>query len=356
MLKYVHIADWIRRRIADGVIAAGERLPTEHDLCGQFGVSRQTVRSALKSLEAEGAIARRQGSGSFACPPRDAQKAETLRIGVISTYIDDYIFPGIIRGMETVLHANGYVMQLVCTYNRVENERQLLRYFLSNPVDGLIVEPTKSGLPNPNLSLYQKLGERKTPVVFFDAYYPGCAIPYVALDDRMAGKLATGRLLAAGHTRLAGIFQGDDIQGHLRYAGFAQALTERDIDLDAGRTLWYASEDIPGLFSDAARVLGRLQGATAVFCYNDGIALRLIEFLQARGIRVPEALSVISVDDSAQAAYGTPKLTTVRHPKERLGEMAAGNLLARMRDPAFDANHLFPPALVERDTVMPCQR
>lgn len=353
MTKYQQLAQWIKEQIAERQLPTGAKLHTESELCALFGISRQTVRQALAQLEEERVIERRKGSGSYVLAPMAANGAPSMRIGVISTYIDDYIFPGIIRGIEQVLQREGYAMQLACTHNRVENERTILQQFLAHPVDGLIIEPTKSGLPNPNLPLYAQLSACGILVVFFDAHYRDLPAPYVALDDRAAGRLATEHLIEAGHREIAGFFQSDDLQGHLRYAGYVDALLAAGLPLRAEHTVWFASEDIPALFDDDARISQRLDGCTAAFCYNDRIAASLVLFARTHGLQVPEHLSVVGVDNSPLALLCDPPLTSVQHPKEALGITAAENLLRRMQNPSFDATAIFPPTLEPRKSVMP---
>jgi len=219
MTKYLQIVSWIHQQIACGFLNVGDKLYTESELCERFGVSRQTVRQALGLLVTDGVISRQRGSGSYINGARvTRQAATTMNIGVISTYIDDYIFPSIIRAMEKALRKNNYSMQLCFTSNRIENERQALQSYIDKQsIDGLIAEPTNSALPNPNLPLYAQLAKMGKPVIFFNAYYPESDIPHIALNDRAAGKLATQHLIDMGHRGVAGIFKADDIQGHLRY-------------------------------------------------------------------------------------------------------------------------------------------
>ena len=349
--KYRVLAGWIKERIQNGEILPGERFYSENELGEMFGISRQTVRQAITLLQAEGYVQGRRGSGTYVTYRPEVAPARTMTIGVISTYVDDYIFPPIIRGIGKTLSKNGYSMQLVFTLNKVENETRALKSMLERGVDGVIAEPTKSGLPSPNIELYRQLAERQIPVIFFNAYYPGLALPHVALDDKAAGKVATQRLIRAGHRKIAAIFQSDDLQGHLRYAGYLEALMENGIDMNANRVLWFATEDLASLFVDEARILRRMEGASAVICYNDQVALRLLAVLAKNDLEVPRDLSVVSVDNSVLAEHSTPPLTSVNHPKEVLGKAVAENLLRRIESPAYDASVEFEAKLVERDSV-----
>ena len=160
--KYQLVASTLRREIADGIFAEGSLLTTEEELKRRFQVSRQTVRQAIALLEDDGLVVRRRGSGTYVKHgPR--RHGETLTVGVVTTYITDYIFPSIVRGIEHVLSANGCMMNLSATYNRADHERMLLQRALEHGVDGLIIEGTKTALPNPNMALYRALKEKNIP-------------------------------------------------------------------------------------------------------------------------------------------------------------------------------------------------
>lgn len=352
--KYQKLVQWLKEQIHEGAFKPGDKLFSENKLCEMFGISRQTVRQAIGILESEGYLERHRGSGTYVTQNTNAARAKTMNIGVITTYVDDYIFPPIIRGIGKVLSKNGYSMQLSFTLNRVENETKALQDMMSRQVDGIIVEPTKSGLPNPNIEVYRQIARQDVPLVFINAYYQelqGLPFPHVALDDRAAGKTATRSLIKAGHRDIAAFFQSDDLQGHLRYAGYLEALIESGIRMNARRVVWFATEDITSLFDDETRIRERMDGATAVVCYNDQIASRLTVFLKQQGVRVPEDISVVSVDNASLAEHTTPPLSSINHPKEILGQMAAENLLKRINNPGFDANHEFEAKLVERSSI-----
>ena len=221
--KYQMVADSLRTDILDGVYQKRMLLPTEQLLCQQFQVSRQTVRQALALLVSEGLIERRQGSGSHI---RDRSKPAPMphrSIAVITTYISDYIFPSILREVENVLSDHNSAPLLFATQNQVSNERKVLNTLLDlTSLDGVLVEGTKTGLPNPNLDLYRRLIDRGVPLVFMNGNYPELTDSLSVLDDNATGgRMLVDYLHQKGHQRIAGIFKNDDIQGHQRYAGYA---------------------------------------------------------------------------------------------------------------------------------------
>lgn len=352
LTKYAFLVKWAKQEIEENQLKAGTRFYSEVELAEKFQMSRQTVRQAFGILEQAGYLERRRGSGTFVVyGGPNAKRVQTKTIGVITTYLDSYIFPNIIRGIERVLAERGYTMLLSFTHNKVENESAALELLSKKNVDGLIVEPTKSGLYNPNRELYNEIHKQNKPLIFFNSYYPDMDYPCVCLDDRLVGKLATRHLIDAGHRRIAGLFQSDDAQGHYRYSGYVDALTASGLALHSSNVLWFTTEDIPFLSQDFDRVLRCLDGCTAVVCYNDQIAYTVVNALRARSIAVPDDISVIGVDNAELATMCEVPLTTLNHPKEKLGETVAQNILQLIENPNYDANVRFEPVLVERDSV-----
>lgn len=351
--KYQSVAESLRHDIANGMYQDGEALLTEAELKQKFGVSRQTVRQAIALLENDGLVLRRRGSGTYV--HHGARKhSGALNVGVITTYITDYIFPSIVRGVESVLTAENCIMSLSATYNRTDHERLLLQRVLESQLDGLIVEGTKTALPNPNIALYEKLWERNIPFVFINGYYP--QLPRcvsVVTDDVAGGRMAAAYLADRGFTRIGGMFKSDDMQGHLRYQGFINEMQDRGLLVRDETVCWFSTENKRRFLHDetSADFLSCLQnGLEAVVCYNDEIALELMEVLGEMQLSVPRDVSVMSFDNSAYAAVCYPKLTTLAHPKDAFGRLAAEKLL-RMIAGKTETSAVLPWSLVERDSV-----
>lgn len=353
--KYQTVAATLRREIATGVFAEGALLMTEEELKRRFGVSRQTVRQAIALLEDDGLVVRRRGSGTYV-KHGSRRHGETLTVGVVTTYITDYIFPSIVRGIESVLSAHSCVMNLSATYNRVDHERAILQKVLEHPVDGLIVEGTKTALPNPNLSFYQQLREKNIPVLFINGSYPqlaGC--PQVVMNDFAGGVLAAQTLLDKGFRRIGGLFKRDDRQGHERFRGVSETLTQAGQELPDERMLWYGTESREALFQqgEGQQLVERVRqgtGPDALVCYNDQVALQLCAALREAGCCVPQDVAVISFDNSAFAPLAHPALTTLNHPKDAFGALAAEKLL-RMIDGAQEESAVLDWTLVERESL-----
>jgi len=351
--KYLEIVNWIKLQIAQGTLETGARLQSEKELGEYFSLSRQTVRQATSILENEGVLERRQGSGTYIALNRTPNRTSTKNIGIITTYLDDYLFPGIIKGIDGVLTQQGYSIQLSITYNKIENEMKILNVLLENGIDGLIIEPTKSALPLLNLDLYRQIQKKGISCIFINSYYEELAFPFVMMDDYACGRSAAEYLLGKNHKRFAGVFKFDDRQGHLRYAGCTSALKKKGILLHEQNLIWFTTEDLEFFCTKTFEqlLLQRVAGCSAVVCYNDKIAIYVIEVLRKHKYKVPEDISIISFDNSDLATRNPVGLTTFSHPKQDLGKMAAINLLKLMRMEKINTAVKFAPQLVERESI-----
>ncbi len=323
--KYAVLAAELREKILSGIYAPGTRVPSENELAAQTGYSRQTVRQAMSVLEHEGLTDRVRGSGTFV-RQEFSSRPETRNIAVVTTYIGEYIFPDILRGIDDVLVQNGYTSMLSATRNRVDSERRILADLLQKPIDGMIVEGTKTALPNPNIDLYDEFARAGIPIVFINGYYPDLKNPvYVVADDRSGGAMAVKKLLAHGHTRIAGFFKNDDIQGHRRYAGFTQALRDAGLSMADDHVLWFTTENRDSLLSSCAAQT--VSGCTAAVCYNDEVALGLLGGPGRPGIPLPKDFELVSFDNSTYVHLAARPFLSLSTPKEQLGSLAAEKLL-----------------------------
>ncbi len=335
--KYQKLKEYLIDTIKSNQLKPGERIYSENELAEKFEISRHTVRQAIGELASEGWLYREQGKGTFVNRRPDEKPLQTKTIGVITTYLNDYIFPAIIRGIDRVVSENGYNIILACTYNQHERERLCLENFKNQNIDGLIVEPTKSTLPNPNLDMYRDLSSAGIPVLFIHGCYKELNYSYIVEDDILAGYMATKHLIELGHSRIGAVFKMDDIQGHYRFSGFQKAHLEAGLKYSDSRIIWFYTDEVEEKIKSGGggRFSSFLEECTAVVCYNDQIALEVLDIIRENGLSVPEDLSLVSFDDSQLAVASEIKLSTVAHPKEALGEEAGRaiiNMIERKKD------------------------
>ncbi len=352
--KYLQVADTLRQEIADGIFRDGQTLMTEEELRMRFDVSRQTIRQAISLLEADGLVDRRRGSGTYVRHgPRRRQGI--IHVGVITTFITDYIFPAIAQGMESVLNKNEAVLSLNAMYNDVKTERNILERMLEEPVDGLIIEGCRTALETPNRDVLARFAQRNIPVLFVNGYYPGMEhIPHVVMDDYGGGRLAARTALEKGYTKPAGLFKTDDLQGKERLNGFLDEMYTRGVEVPEERLLCFSTEERNDL-ADSVKGMALLdvlmkQEADCLICYNDIFAAQFMAKLQEKGMRIPEDLGIIGFDNADFSAMLQPALTTLGQPKNEIGAIAARKILRMIAGNREDST-IVDWTLIERDSL-----
>ncbi|MEY8355336.1 GntR family transcriptional regulator [Lachnospiraceae bacterium 54-53] len=352
--KYYVLMEELKRDIVSGKRKPGDRLPSENELSASCHVSRHTVRKALSILEQEGFIEAEHGRGTFVSR-KTAGKKGSGNIAVITTYLSDYIFPRLIQGIDSVLTAGGYSIILKNTGNSRRRECKCLEEILEKDVDGLIIEPSKSEIMCGHKGLYDKLDFYRIPYVFIQGYYTQMKNkPHILMDDRMGGYLVTRYLLDLGHKHILGIFKADDSQGKDRHKGYVKALQEAGFLYDPDMVIWFHTEDRLAKPSGVLKyMLEEGIPIDGIVCYNDQTAFEVIKTIEKSGRSVPGDISVTGYDNSFIAENAVVKLTTIAHPQERLGAMAAELLLEKLGgipDEESKVERILKPKLVVRES------
>jgi GntR family transcriptional regulator of arabinose operon len=205
--------------------------------------------------------------------------------------------------------------------------------------------------------LYEKLDFYQIPYVFIQGYYSQMKHkPHILMDDCMGGYLVTRYLIDLGHKHILGIFKADDIQGRDRHKGYVKALQEFGFPYDPDMVIWFHTEDRTIKPSEILKyLLEEGMEIDGIVCYNDQIALEIIKTIEKSGLSVPEDISVTGYDNSFIAENGMVKLTTIAHPQERLGAMAAELLLEKINgipDEESRVKRILKPELVIRESCV----
>ncbi|AIQ23978.1 MULTISPECIES: GntR family transcriptional regulator [Paenibacillus] len=355
--KYQVILDDIKSKILSGDYNVGEQIPTESALQSMYEVSRQTVRKAILELSNEGFLRSEKGSGTYVSNQyrsKTGGSSHKKTIGVITTYISDYIFPSIIRGIESRLNEDNYSLLLASTNNDVAQEKKALEMMLSYGVDGLIIEPTKSNLYNPNIAYYLSFKEQDIPIIMINAFYEEIELPYLCLDDVQSSYLATKELITKGHTQIGLIAKMDDLQGKYRMKGYIKALGESKLRFYPEQIFSFNTETKQTLSTDLKDFLNKNRDTlTAIVCYNDEVGLEVVHACRQLDITIPEELSIIGQDNSYIAKNANIKLTTLTHPQEAMGRDAADWVIKKLQGKKdLPNNTYYQPVLIEGETVV----
>lgn len=323
------------------------------------GVSPTTVSHALSGTrpvrpETRDRVLRAAAELGYT-PDRVAQGMRRGRTGVVG-FASDRIattpFAGrIIQGAQEVARDHDVLLMVVDSEGDAELEARQFRALAAQRVDGvLIARMFHQVVARPGIA-------DDVPIALADAApEPGWRVPAVVPDERGIAWTAVRRLLAAGHRRIAHVSTVDDSQARAgREAGFADALAEAGAGVTRGAVA-RATSDAAGGRTAGEALLDRPphERPTAIFCFNDQMAMGVFQAAAALGLDVPNDLSVLGVDDLELISAGiVPGLTTVALPHREMGRWGMRSLLATLddADAAEPAIVRLACELVERGSV-----
>jgi GntR family transcriptional regulator of arabinose operon len=358
-LKYLQIRDLLVDRFKKEAFASGQKLPTEQELTAQLGVSRSTVRQALDLLESDGIVTRKHGSGTFFLGHAEADRSgRTGLIGLINFFFMDYIYPEIIRAIEETISAEGYSLALANCNLDSRREVESVERLIEQGVKGLILEPSRNTHIDGQHPMQQLINGLKIPIVTTHWGISNRRVSTVTVDDVRAGYDATRYLIDAGHRDIALIYKRDVQAGEDRYAGYRNALSDAGIALQERLIASYGYDEEAGNYRQGyvltERLLTQSPRPSAIFYFNDHLAMQGYQAIHDCGLAIPDDLSVIGFDNYGPSGLLHPPLTTFEHPKYELGRWAAKLLLDEINRP--DSHRLpmklvFEPTMVERGSV-----
>lgn len=352
--KYKQLVEQIKNDILASIFTPGQQIPIEDELMKRFALSRNTVRQAINLLGEEGYLVKIQGKGTFVAKKLPSVKKHgqaNRRIGVVMNHVNTYIFPNLLMGISDYLFKNDYSLVIRHTNNHIAKEEQVLTELLEANLEGLIIEPARSGFPRVNYDLYRNI-EDNIPCVLLHADLEGFQFPSVRAPDADGCELLVDKLVQKGHKNIAALCKFDEQTGVQRFLGYAKGLRKNGLYFDESRILWFSDESYNNLFSEANAhcVHSVIEGCTAVMCNNDELAGRLYVFLEKNGIIVPDAVSIVGFDDSMKGGM-IPPVTTIVHPKGVLGRAAGKAILDLIADPSANVSICPAPELVEYDSI-----
>src|SRR5450755_221662 len=313
-------------------------------LNGRSDVSDETRLVVERVARSHGYETRRALAGGPARSSRErfdfAGEHLSGLVGVTTTTSGTAYFSTILTGITEALAERG-MWALVCPTRQEHNrEVSVLKRLMRSEMSGaLLLLPEESP---------DELRALKADALVFVVVDPlqdlGPDIPVVSAANSSGAYQATAHLLQLGHRRIGVITGRRDgaatrarLQGH--YAALAEAGVMPDPLLEAE-----ADFLVPGGTAGAERLLASATPPTAIFAFNDCMAIGALHAARARGLRLPEDLSVVGFDDTPEAEATHPGLTTVHQPLKELGRMAV-SLLVRLMD-----SYQFEPLHVELAT------
>lgn len=328
-------------------------------LVDDLGVSHVTVRRDLDSLVAEQILDKVRGGAVLRS--ESAAGTEAAFTGTIGVVVPtSYYYRYVVEGVNDVL-ASGGDMRLAISEYDLEEEYRLIDELVASGVSGLLWVPTVSERQAPP-GFLEKLESLSIPVVFVERELPGGGLGMVS-SVRTAherGALSAVRhLTSLGHRRILMVSRGSSQSSEFVRLGWRDALERLGIaegsgilgpaELGAGPRWERGGADV---VMDAVE----RTGATALFCHGDENSLfGLLQNARARGISVPQKLSIVAYDDDV-SAHADPPIAAVAPDRRRVGALAARMLIDLVSEPSAEPPlqlHVEPRLILRGSTAAP---
>jgi DNA-binding LacI/PurR family transcriptional regulator len=303
---------------------------TIKDIAKKAGVSHATVSRALNgnaAIPESTAVGIRelaQAMGYF--PSAAARGLKTNRsqvIGVIVSHIDNPYFGEIVQGIEDALKHTGYSLFIASSHLDPESEKNIIAAFAEHRVDGVIICSVTVGADQAELLKHYGM-----PIVVINNQSREKYTSSIAHDDLDGARQVTRHLLQLGHRRIA--YLGNELAERVndeRLAGFRMELSAAGVREDQSLVLSCGGSEIENGVAGAEQLLQLHPLPTAVFCFNDLMAIGALKVFSDGGITVPGQVSLAGFDNIEYSAFTRPPLTTFDQPKRAIGTQAALMLL-----------------------------
>jgi len=258
---------------------------------------------------------------------RGLSNGRTGFVGLMLPLIADAYFGPILSGAAEALYEADLRIVLCPTLHEHDREVSLLEHLVSESTDGAILM-----LPEESEEELLALQAQGYPFVVVDPRErPPDGIACVSAMHASGAQQATEHLLQLGHRRIAAIAGAEHWYAtEERLLGFRAALAGAGMFPDP-ELIRFTDWQVQRGVEVADELLSLPNPPTAIFGFNDNVAIGALNAARARGLRVPEDISIVGFDDTAQAEIVTPKLTTVRQPLAELGRTGV-SLLNRLID------------------------
>ncbi len=332
---------------------------TLKDIAKKAGVAHTTVSRALRGsplISTATSERIRQIAAEMGYHPSAAARSlktnRSYTLGVIVSAIDDPFFSEILQGIDDVAQESGYSLYIAASQRSLERERLIVRTMREQRVDGVILCSTPFSSEQS-----KQLRADEIPLVVVNNQSAEDYRYSIYHDDLDGSCQITRHLIDLGHERIA--YLGYAHSGRTnaqRLKGYRAEMKKAGLTVHASYEIVAQTSDPAGGRVATRQILTLSPLPTAIFCYNDMLAIGVLRGLQEVGLRIPEDCSVAGFDNITISAFTTPPLTTLDQPKRTIGAQAA-RLVLGLLDGAEDASPkiqtLKGTLLIRRSTARP---
>lgn len=282
---------------------------------------------------------------------RRAASLRTSRSGIVGVVVHDIMnpfFAEILRSIETELDRSRQTFILSNHYDQLDKQRTFLDTLLQLGADGVIMSPA-IGTPPEDIRMAEDNG---LPAVLIARSVEGADVPVFRGDDAYGIGLATNHLISLGHSRIAMIGGTDQTStGRDRFQGYVNAMERAGLDVLPHWRIAGPRTKQAG-FEAAVQFLALKDHPSAAVCWNDLVAIGLMNGIQRAGLVPGIDISVTGYDDLEEASIATPALTTVWNGQREVGRRAARALLDKLNGtPMRATQELIRPELHVRQST-----
>ena len=331
---------------------------TLEDIAARVGVSHSTVSRALAGSPlvnrdtAERIRVEAEAAGYQVNQiARNLKSQSTMTVGLIVPEVSNPFFPRLIQNIADHLRSEGYALHLQLSGASQQDEATSLASLLSNRVDGVLLVTGENGLVSRDgISLLQRA---KVPVVLMGWVENPPEVDIVTGDDAVGGYALAEHLVGLGHRRIAIVGKHPHRGVYDRLHGFMKGLAANGISL--GPRLIETAQSADEIWDAVRRLISLPSAPTAIFAYQDSIALEVYRALASSGVSIPKQMSVVGFDDLYLASVLSPPLTTVGDHINPLTFQFVDSLLRRIRkeNQAGAEVTVISPKLIERASTAP---
>lgn len=349
----------LQAQIADGTLRAGESLPPERTLQESLGISRSTVRQAIKGLTDSGYVKSVVGAGTFVLNPPAAGPARQL-IGVIVPSGEFHVYYNEFATTFGLLMRNaGHRIDWSAHQDSSDQMADIVASLVAQDVAAVVLAvPNRQVDISATLETLHAAGARVLLIARYVGNHP--SVDYVGVDNVQIGLDATRLLIANGHRRIVHLTATPFSTARDRCMGYLMAMREANLDPhlfvppdeEPPSDATYA----PLLLDRSPESLWKMVGdgeVTAAFAFSDRTASWVQRELRNQDLAVPTNLSMIGVDNMPYSSFFDAPLTTFALPGAEMGRRATDLLLRRLRGELFPPQDIRLPAqLIVRDSII----